>query len=434
MKIEGALAQQEAAACEEDPVGEPLLLNQPLGAAGRLTSVNVAVLVDSIAARYGGPSYSVRRLWQSAMKLGASVTVHSTDSFQVSETEEDRLLWQPLDCRRWPAIGMKALGYSNRMAGAVEKSLIAGSSVISQHGLWLHYGRVAKKIGRRRGVPVIIHPHGMLEPWALRRSQWKKQVTGRLWEFENLRGAACLRVTSTDELASVRSFGLKNPVALIPNGIDVDSYESLPSEAQAVALLPELGGKRVLLFLSRVHPKKGLPLLLRAWLELGAERRDWWLAIAGPDQGGHTEELKRLVDELGLKEAVTFPGALFGERKLAAYALASLFILPSYSENFGVAVAEALAAGLPVITTTGTPWKNLRERGCGWCPAPTVEQLAETLREALALNDRDLALMGAKGKEWMRRDFSWQHLARQMIEVCEWTLGGGPVPGCVAID
>jgi glycosyltransferase involved in cell wall biosynthesis len=400
----------------------------------RERQLTVAVLVDSIAAKYGGPSYSVRRLWQSALHQGVNVTVHSTDSFQVRESAEDRKLWQPLDCHQWPAVGMKALGYSNKMASGVENSLVKGSSVISQHGLWLHYGRVAKNIGSSRSIPVIIHPHGMLEPWALQRSSWKKQMTGRLWEFENLRQAACLRVTSMDELQSVRSFGLKNPVALIPNGIDTEDYASLPQRSDAEALLPGLKGKRVLLFLSRVHPKKGLPLLLRAWQALGPERLDWTLAIAGPDQGGHTDELKQLVAELNLSESVIFTGALFGNQKLAAYALADLFVLPSFSENFGVAVAEALAAGVPVITTTGTPWKTLQQQGCGWCVDATVEKLTEAMREALAISKKDLTEMGMKGKQWMARDFSWEHLAAQMIEVCEWTLNGGTPPNCVVLD
>lgn len=398
------------------------------------TNLTVAVLVDSIAAKYGGPSYSVRRLWQSALKKGVNVTVHSTDSFQVQESVEDRELWQPLDCRQWPTVGMKALGYSAKMAGGVQNSLVSGSSVISQHGLWLHYGRVAKIVGSNKSVPVIIHPHGMLEPWALRRSSWKKQMTGRLWEYENLQRAACLRVTSTDELRSVREFGLKNPVALIPNGIDVEDFANLPSSSEAETLLPSLKGKRVLLFLSRVHPKKGLPLLLRAWQALLAERQNWLLAIAGPDQNGHTGELQQMVNELGLNESVVFLGALFAEKKLAAYSLAELFVLPSFSENFGVAVAEALAAGVPVVTTSGTPWKNLPEHGCGWCTDATVEQLTATLREALSLSPNELSEMGAKGNVWMRRDFSWERLAMQMIEVCEWTLTGGETPTSVTLD
>ncbi len=259
-------------------------------------------------------------------------------------------------------------------------------------------------------------------------------MTGRLWEFENLRSAACLRVTSKDELEWVRLFGLKNPVALIPHGIDVENQTSLLSQPEAEALLPLWKGKRILLSLSRVHPKKGLPVLLKAWSKMGTERSDWLLVIAGPDQRGHLSELKQLVADLGLGESVLFSGPLFGDKKLAAYALADLFVLPSYSENFGVAVAEALAAGLPVVTTSGTPWKDLQTRGCGWCAEADVDELAQTLSEALFVPKRELMEMGAKGREWMKRDFSWERLAAQMIDVCEWTLSGGAAPSCVTLD
>lgn len=400
-------------------------------------ALTVAVLVDSIAAGYGGPAYSVRRLWQSAMSQGVGVTVHSTDSFQVQESAADRELWQPLSCRQWRPFGLKALGYSSRMESGVQETLKGEAKVISQHGLWLHYGRVAMRVGRRERIPVIIHPHGMLEPWALKRSAWKKQLTGRLWEYENLRGAACLRVTSTKELQSVRDFGLKNPVALIPNGIDVEDYTSLPTTAEARALLPELTAKRVLLFLSRVHPKKGLAMLLRAWHILGPANEGWQLAIAGPDQKGHTDELRQLANELGLAEKVVFLGPLYGEKKLAAYKLSDLFVLPSFSENFGIAVAEALAAGLPVMTTDGTPWEDLMKHGCGWCVKATSESLAESLREAISLSKERLAAMGLRGREWMAQEFSWERLAAQMIEVCEWTVEGtdpSSAPACVSLD
>lgn len=425
MKTEVALLQD---------IGEKSRVREALRPHARSTDLNVAVLVDSIAAKYGGPSYSVRRLWQSALHLGVNVTVHSTDSFQVQASTEDRQLWQPLDYHQWPAVGFKALGYSNKMMNGVESCLVNGSSVISQHGLWLHYGRVARKISKSRSVPVIIHTHGMLEPKALRHSSWKKKVTGRLWEYENLRRAAALRVTSADELRWVRSFGLTGPVALIPHGIDVEDYTSLPEESEALALLPMLKGKRVLLSLSRVHPKKGLRMLVKAWDALSAERRDWVLVIAGPDQRGHKSELKQMAAERGISESVFFLDALFGRQKLAAYALADLFVLPSVAENFGVSVAEALAAGLPVVTTRGTPWKSLPERGCGWCKEASTLHLTESLREALSHSKRELVEMGAKGTAWMRRDFSWEKLAAQMVEVCEWTLSGGPRPDCVALD
>jgi glycosyltransferase involved in cell wall biosynthesis len=394
--------------------------------------LNIAVLVATTSAVYGGPSYSARRLWQSAMTSGVNITVHSTDTFYVPEDAEDSAAWQPLKCQTWPTTGIKRLGYSSRMNDGVLESLRAGSSIISQHGLWLHHGRIARNIGRRLRVPVIIHPYGMLEAWALQRSSWKKRIVGRLWEYENLRAAACLRVTAQSELQSVRRFGLKNPVAVISEGIDADDYTMMPDkhEARTRLALPE--GERVLLFLSRVHPKKGLVNLLKVWKRLGPARKGWVLAIAGPDEGGHTAELMRAARELD--GSTRFLGPLFGEGKLDALAAADLFVLPSHSENFGIVVAEALAAGLPVVTTTGTPWQGLKEHGCGWWTPPTEQALEDALREAMALSGMELRTMGERGCKWVRRDFDWNKIAAQMIDVCEWCLGGGAPPDCVRLD
>lgn len=360
--------------------------------------------------------------------------MHSTDTFHVAETALDRASWRPLECVQWNAVGIKSLGFSNKMPSGVMSALSPNDSIISQHGLWLYHGRVARKIGDDLRIPVIIHPHGMLEPWALNRSGWKKQMVGRLWEFENLRRAACLRATSASELKAIRTFGLKNPVAVISNGIDVEAFVRLPGRSEAEERFPLLRDRRVLLYLSRIHPKKGLPLLLKAWSKVEAHRKDWVLAIAGTDENGHTAFLRQMADELNLGDSLQFLGALFGEDKLAAYALAELFILPSYSENFGVAIAEALAAGVPTITTRGTPWQQLEDYGCGWWVESEEKSLAAALREALAASKESLSEMGSRGREWMARDFSWEVSASQMLEVCEWTLGGGSAPACVVLN
>ena len=376
----------------------------------------------------------MRRLWQTALELGVDVTVHSTDSFHVAESDEDRALWQPLPYRKWPTVGPKALGYATGMFEGISDGLRNGESVINQHGLWLHYGRVARIVGESLRVPVIIHTHGMLEPLAFEKSRWKKRIVARLWENENLSKAACVRVTGQNEFSSVRDFGVKNPIAFIPNGIDVEDFGKLPPPSSAVEQLPILKDRRVLLFVGRLNPIKGLPMLLKVWDNLGSLRRDWVLALAGPDHKGHARELEQMVAELGLNQSVKFLGPLFGERKLAAYALADILILPSLTENFGVAVAEALAASLPVITTTGTPWRGLPENDCGWWIERDERSIETALREAMSLTKAELSEMGARGRDWMARDFSWQRIAAQMKEVCEWTLGGGPTPGCVTLN
>jgi glycosyltransferase involved in cell wall biosynthesis len=396
--------------------------------------MHIAALLGSVSQNTGGPAYSVRRLWQSALRPGVSVTVHTVNNMGFDERDEDYRIWAPVECRLWPTRGAKVLGYSRTMRAGLLKELRGKSALISQHGLWMYQGRLVNQLRDELKVPVIIHPHGMLEPWALNRSGWKKKIVGALWEYENLRRATCLRVTAESELESVRRFGSKVPVAVIPCGIDVNDYDHLPSREDAATVLPQLGGRRVLLFLSRVHPKKGLMRLLKIWKRLSAEHPEWLLAICGPDEVGHTGQLERAVEELALGDAVVFCGALFGEAKLAALSLAELFILPAFSENFGVAIAGALAARLPVITTKGTPWHGLEGNGCGWWADNEEQAIEDALREALPMGAPQLREMGERGREWVRCDYDWDLIGDQMLSVSEWMLGGGAAPACVELN
>lgn len=396
--------------------------------------MHIAALLGSISQSVGGPAYSVRRLWQSVLRPGVSVTVHTVNNMGFDERDEDYRIWDPVECRLWPTQGVKVLGYSKTMRAGLSKELGGKPALISQHGLWMYQGRLVSQLRDELKLPVVIHPHGMLEPWALNRSAWKKKVVGSLWEYENLRRATCLRVTAASELESVRRFGLKAPVAVIPNGIDVSDYDRLPSREEASAILPQLAARRVLLFLSRVHPKKGLIRLLKIWKRLRAEYPEWLLAICGPDEVGHTGQLEEAVEEMGLGDAVMFCGALFGEEKLAALSLANLFILPAFSENFGVAIAEALAARLPVITTKGAPWEGLEKKGCGWWADNEEQAIEDALRDALPMSAQQLHEMGERGREWVRRDYDWDLIGGQMLLVTEWMLGGGTAPACVNLN
>lgn len=399
-----------------------------------LNALHIAALLGSISQNAGGPAYSVRRLWQSVHRPGVSVTVHTVNNMSFDEREEDYRIWEPVKCRLWPTQGVKVIGYSKQMQDGLLNELGGRPALVSQHGLWMYQGRIVNRLRDKLRLPVLIHPHGMLEPWALQRSAWKKRVVGALWEYENLRCAACLRVTAQSELESVRRFGSKVPVAVIPNGIDVSDYESLPTREEAGALLPRLAGRRVLLFLSRVHPKKGLMRLLRIWKRLHTEHPEWLLAVCGPDEVGHTRELEAAVEELALGDTVVFCGSLFGKEKLAALSLADLFILPAFSENFGVAIAEALAAGLPVITTKGAPWQGLENNGCGWWADNEEHGIEDALRGALPMSAQRLHEMGERGRAWMRGEYNWDLIGRQMLSVTEWMLGGGATPGCVSLN
>jgi len=264
----------------------------------------------------------------------------------------------------------------------------------------------------------------MLEPWALSYRRWKKAPVWWLWERRVISSAAVLHATAETEAANIRRLGIKNPIAVIPNGVDIpDRGRRGGGSGQ-----PD----RTVLFLSRIHPIKGLLNLVRAWALV--RPAGWHLVIAGPDEGRHEQEVRRAVRQAGVEESVVFRGPVYGDAKWELLRSADVFVLPSYSENFGVAVAEALACGVPVITTQATPWNVLSQYQCGWWVPVGVEPLAGALREAIGMSDAERRAMGERGRRLVEEKFSWPKIAREMKEVYEWVLGGGPKPGCVWTD
>jgi glycosyltransferase involved in cell wall biosynthesis len=217
----------------------------------------------------------------------------------------------------------------------------------------------------------------------------------------------------------IRGFGLANPVAIIRNGIDLPEAAAPQSGAPAV--------ERVVLSLGRIHPKKGLAGLVRAWSKVESRYPDWRLRIAGPPEFGHDNELRALAASLRLTR-ISIEGPIYGEAKTVAYQYADVFVLSTLNENFGLTVAEALAAGTPVISTKGAPWSGLEREGCGWWIEHGIESLAEALAHAMALPREALKAIGEKGRGWMARDFSWDCVARDMLGVYLWLARGGEPP------
>lgn len=301
-------------------------------------------------------------------------------------------------------------------------------ALLHSHGLWLPLNHWASSLGRQNGIPVILQPHGMLEPWALNHNAWKKKLAMALFQRRDLESASAFVATAAMEYESIRALGLRQPVAVIPNGVLCGA--SCEADAEADTLRAGDAG-RVALFLSRVHPKKGILNLLRAWAAVAPQ--GWRLKIAGPDEGGHLAEVMALARELGIEQVVEYLGSVAGKVKAQTYLEADLFVLPTFSENFGVVVAEALAHGLPVITTRGAPWADLETYDCGWWVDIGVDPLVHALREAMALSVEERRAMGARGREYVRR-FDWDGIAQQTIGVYRWVLGQGPQPDCVRTD
>ena len=325
--------------------------------------------------------------------------------------------------RAWPTPGL-------RFAPALDRA-IAGVEVDVLHlqGLWLYPSIATRRWRARTGRPVMISPHGMLDDWALRSSAWKKRLALALFEKRNLQGAACIHALAEAELEAIRALGLNAPVAVIQNGVDLTPAYARHSRP------PFLDGdeRQIMLFLGRIHPKKGLAETLRAWAQVLNDttliRRDWVLVIAGWDDGGYAEGLQRLADELGLQDAVRFLGPVFGEQKSDLLHAASAFILASHSEGLPMAVLEAWAHECPVFMT---PACNLPE---GFVAGAAIEIPTEPLAMASilarSLADPELCRLGRAGRALVAEHFSWERVGHDLAAVYSWLAGRGPQPDCV---
>ena len=371
-------------------------------------------VVPSIANEASGPSYSVPSLCRALASAGAAVELHVLAPAPASGSEGFDVhahAW-------WPIV--RKLGISPSMRRAL-RAAAERSEIMHDHSLWMMPNVYPAGAVRGTDCRLVVSPRGTLSPWALRHHRWRKRVMWLLHQRRALGAAALLHATSKAEHDDIRRMGLRASVAVIPNGIDLPE---LPRRD------PGSGGRRRLLFLSRIHPKKGVDVLLRAWRNVQKGFEGWDLHITGPDNEGYLGRMKELAADLGA-ERVTFTGPAYGTAKSAAYAEADLYVLPTHSENFGMTVAEALAHGTPAVVTRGAPWEGLETNDCGWWIDIGEGPLTECLRSALAASSEDLRARGLRGREWMKRDFSWERIGSMMLETYEWLLGGGARPGWV---
>jgi glycosyltransferase involved in cell wall biosynthesis len=309
------------------------------------------------------------------------------------------------------------------------KRAILESSGVHIHGLWETHAMSSSSVLRGVKRPYIVSAHGMLDPWALRHKRIRKAVYAALIEIRGMRGAACLRALTEDEVGDYRRLGLTNPIAIVPNGID-PPLETTPGLFWHEN--PALMGKRIILFLGRLHHKKGLDILLQAWARIVRKSDDVHLVIAGPDSDNTLLALLQLAADLKLGNHVTFAGMLSGQRKWSTIAAADLFVLPSYSEGFSMAILEALSIGVPVLVSAACHFPEIESYECGWVIQPALDPLESALDDFLHTSPEVMIQMGQRGRELTRERFHWSVVGQQMAEVYDW-LQGGPKPSRVQI-
>lgn len=383
--------------------------------------------ISGIWEHTGGPAETVPRLCAGLVKAGNHVTIATLDGPLSSAALESNN--EGVTIKTYPHLGQ----FSTSIIKGIY-DLSSQTDLIHGHGLWLSTNWATGIIARKLKKPVIISLHGALNPNALLHSRMKKQIAGIVFDNSNLKTACCFQANSESEYLAIRSYGLNNPIAVVPHGVNNAFFKQLPSSDSLRLRYGIPVGKKIVMFMSRISWEKGLEDLAEAWNTISSNSQDWVLLIVGQGNKDYVNQLKALFKSRSGGDRVIWTGMLTGTDKLAAYAAASLFVLPSHTENFSLVIAEALAAGLPVVTTQGTPWSELVEKQCGWWVPIGATSLSIALREALALPEAERRKMGDNGKALIASKYTWDQIACQMIDVYKWVLDGGKLPACVRLD
>lgn len=373
-------------------------------------------LTNSLDKRGAGVASVVNTLTQDLNTLG-----HSTRCFSIQAPNSETNSHPPYD-QRFPHTGPIGIGWSRALAHTLRQTA-STVDVIHQHGLWSMLSHAVADTRKQCSTPTIISAHGMLEPEALRISAFKKKVFGAFIEKQNLRDAACLHALTKAEATHYRDFGLTRPIAVIPNAIRIPDQQDHGNTVPST----HLPAGRVLLYLSRLHPKKGLPALLHAWKEVLPSNSDWNLMIVGPDENGHKQTLEYTIAQNNIP-AATIHDPVYGAEKHQLLARADAFVLPSTSEGFPMAILEAAAHRCPVLQTTTCYFPELAQSGGAIEVEPGPKTLAEGLHKMLELSAEEREYMAGKAHDYVQTHHSPQRITQQFVELYQHVAGSGPAP------
>lgn len=373
--------------------------------------MRICQIVPSLEERHGGPSKSVYQLSSALSLLDSKVELFTTGPGAAASRFEGALKITTFP-RGWP----ESVCPSGELRRALAQS---DAEIVHHHGLWLrplHYAQRAAD----RGATFVISPRGMMSPWAWKHHRMRKRLAAAWIHPDAFYRAHGWHATSAEEAQDIRRLGFKQPICVAPNGVRLpDADRFIATGAAWRERCPRIGDRPVALFYSRFHRKKRLRELFHLWL--AAPRENWFLLIVGVPEEYSVAEIQEWIVAAGAEDRI----AVFDGANLPApYAVASLLLLPSHSENFGLVIAEAMAAGVPVLVTNTTPWTGLNTDQRGWCVP--WEEFHRTLMTAMAEGPARLAERGQRARAWVLDEFSWEKTARKLLTFYQQLQGSPP--------
>lgn len=389
--------------------------------------MHIIHVIAGIWQHTGGPAEVVPRLCASLVEHGCKITLITLDGPHSEAALE--CTRKGVDFRSYPVVGRGGMCYSPKMARAL-RQIAQQADIIHNHGLWLYPNWLAGTIARKLRKPLVITPHGVLTRGMLKRSRLKKSIAWALFDRHSVKYASVIQAFTEAELQQMEPRIRKKKVAVIPNGVEI---WDLPDRGAFEKRYPQMCGKKILLFLARVHPIKGVFDLIDAWKTLSSSYPEWHLVIAGRPEAECVNKVEAKITEYDLQSSATLVGPQYSQYRLEAYASADAFVLPSYAEGFSTSILEAMACGLPVVYTTPCNFPEAAGRGCGLVGDTGVKSLVQSLRTLMTMNDKERRTMGEKARALIEQKYTWPKVAIRMKNTYEWIIHGGSTPSWIEV-
>ena len=373
-------------------------------------------LIENLDDSYGGPAKSIPYLVKELKKLNVWGKIIST-KFHRNETNEIvnkyNLSWSSFS-RNFP----KKINYSKDLKKYLSTTIkIEKNILFHTHNLWNFIPYIAYWLSKKYQIPLVSSLRG-----SIRLNKLRKIVAWNLFQKKIFQSSKVVHVTNKKDISILKKLGVNSSIAYIPNGVDIDEFKSMGDPYISKKNLGLKENKKYILFLSRVHRHKGLHFLVNSWIKIAKKYSDWDLLIVGPTYNEkYLKAISSVINQNKLKDRVHIKGFLSGTNKIDCLNASNLFVLPSYSENFGNIIAEAMAAKLPVLTTQGTPWEEIEKFNTGWWVPLCQKNIDNALCEALACGEIELEKKGANGFKLIQ-NYKIQDQAKKMKQVYAWIL------------